>query len=277
MDETTRSHRTDVHRPAALVTEDYEYLFAIDNQSPWALDLDRDFLRELVSYEPATADRGNSQCHHCGAHVRYAAFLRYLPTGRTIVVGETCLDNRFSIATAEFHRLRKQAELDRAQQRIVKARAAFVEANPDLAWLQDERVPEVVAWNDMVVDIARKFKLYGDLSEPQAAAVRKVYAKSVERESRPKPVDPDPVPAPSGRVVVTGKVLTAQWRETDFGSTLKLLLQVPEAGGAWKLWVTCPSKLAHPEKGDEVTLRATVEPSSDDPAFAFGKRPTLVA
>jgi hypothetical protein len=145
--------RNDAHAPSNLVTEDYEYIFAADLNTAWAVNLDREFLGELLNYDPALATRGQSQCHHCGAHLRYAAWLRHVPTGYTIVVGETCLDNRFGRATADFHALRKQAQLDREAQRIKTAIADFVDANPDLAFMADKNHEHT---NEFVADVARQ-------------------------------------------------------------------------------------------------------------------------
>lgn len=282
MDETQTTTRTDVHRPTTLVTEDYEYLFAIDNQGPWAVNLNRDFLAELTNFAPALRERGVHQCHHCGAHIRYTAFLKHAPTGHTIVVGETCLENRFERASSDFHRLRKQAELDRKQQRIVQARNAFVEAHPELAWLNGtiDDIPQCARWSSFIVDLQRKLHHYGELSERQIAAVHTTIAKSQVRDAEraSRPADPEPAPAPTGRIEIEGEVLSSQWRKTDFGSTLKLLIRVKtDETHAWKLWVSCPSKLERPENGDTIKLRVTVEASHDDPAFAFGKRPTIIS
>jgi hypothetical protein len=267
--------RTDPHSPKNLVTEDYEYLYAIDNSTPWALHLDHAFLRDLANHEPATAERSNSQCHHCGAHIRYAAYLRYLPTGRTIVVGETCLDNRFERATADFQRLRKAAELDRQKQRIKTARAAFVAENPDLAFLDD---PEAVIANTFVADVARKLRHYGELSERQVNAVRKALARDAEREAEKAKEAELAVPVPEeGRITVTGKVLSTRVDETIYGIAHKMLLQVPHADGFWKLWTTQPRSLVgEADRGTIVTIKVTVTRSEKDPCFAFGKRPTEV-
>jgi hypothetical protein len=268
--------RTDPHSPKNLVTEDYEYLYAIDNTTPWALHLDIAFLRDLANHDPDTADRGNSQCHHCGAHIRYAAYLRYLPTGRTIVVGETCLDNRFERATADFQRLRKTAELDRKAHRIRKARDEFVAENPDLAFLND---PEAEISNSFVADVARKFRTYGELSERQVNAIRKAIARDIEREAEKAKEAELAVPVPEeGRIVVTGKVLTTKLQESIYGVTHKMLLQVPHAGGFWKLWTTQPKSLVADgvERGTIVTIKVNVTRSDDDPCFAFGKRPSEV-
>jgi hypothetical protein len=280
----TQTRREDPHSPQNLITEDYEYLFAIDTRTPWALDLDSKFLAELINYEPATMARGTSQCHHCGAWIRYAAFLRYLPTGRTIVVGETCLDNRFARASADFHRLRKQAELDRKAQRIKAARQAFVDANPDLADLNDPAafsiLPDHITNNSFIADIGRKLRQYGELSEAQITAVRRAIARETEKAERraAEAAAENWIRVPSeGRQIVTGTVLTERWDENAYGPVHKMLLKVQTPEGDWKLWTTMPRSMGNEvERGDIVTINVTVTRSDQDQFFAFGKRPVEV-
>jgi hypothetical protein len=267
--------RTDAHRPAALVTEDYEYMFAADTGAPhWAAPLvESGFIKELTNYDPATADRGSNQCHHCGAHLRYVAWLRYVPTGKTIVVGETCLENRFERATVDFQRLRKAAELDRKAQRIVKAVAAFVAENPDLAFMADKTA---VISNDFVADVARKLRMYGDLSEKQIAAVRKSVVRDAEYAAkraawaeRDAAEKLTAIPAPSGTVEVTGEVISTKWHDSDYGTTLKWTVKDDRG---FKVWGTVPTGITV-NRGDRVAFTANLTVSDRDEFFAFAKRP----
>ena len=287
---TTTAHRTDVHRPATLVTEDYEFVFAEVNHfedAPGWVQRRGDWGMEMSRWIARTDRLGRSthQCHHCGTRINYFAVLRHLPTGDAVVVGETCLDNRFALATAEFHRLRKLAQLDRERQRIKSAVRDFVEANAELAWMADETgetVPEASQGNDFIADVARKLRTYGELSERQIEAVRRAVERDAER-ARERAADTDiaPATAPTGRIEVRGRVLGKKLVESQYGTTVKLLVQVPTAVDngtvteAWKLWVTRPRSL-DVERGDDIAIKVTVEPSGDDPAFAFGKRPTAL-
>lgn len=272
------TQRTDIHRPAALVTEDYEYLFAADLESPWALGLSqsdegREFLRQLSNLDPATEDRGYGQCHHCGARLRYVAWLRHVPTGYTIVVGETCMDNRFERSTADFQRLRKQAQLDREQQKIRKAIDEFVAANPDLAWMdRNGEVPEIVKDNGFVQDVTRKLRLYGSLSEKQVAAVRRSIETAIRRQAEREQdaIEHPAAPVVEGRINITGTILVTKWQDSDYGGSLKMMVRDDRG---FRVWGTVPSKLTV-EKGDRVTFTATVEASRDDETFGFFKRPT---
>lgn len=272
--------RTDAHSPANLVTEDYRLLLTADNEGRpgWVL-LNGEFGMEIARHLARTdrLGRGTHQCHHCGARIRYFAILEHIPTGDYIAVGETCLD-RFDLTTDAFHALRRQAELDRQVQRIRKAIDAFVQANPDLAWMGDRNAdgPEASLANGFVQDIARKLRLYGELSQRQVDAVRTAITRDAERAAA---IANDPtiwVAAPEGRVQVTGEVLAVKFQDSDFGGSWKMLVKVAGQGEheAWKLWVTVPSAL-DVERGDSITIKVTVTPKAGEESFAYGKRPTV--
>jgi len=115
---------------------------------------------------------------------------------------------------------------------------------------------------------------YGSWSDKQQAFARKLLAQIPERErreaERAKEAE-QAEPAPTGRVDVQGTVLTVKSQESDYGWSTKMLVR---ATTGWKLWVTLPSAIYDAKRGDTVAFTVTVEPSKDDPKFAFGKRPT---
>lgn len=272
------SKRNDPHSPANLVTEDYEYIFAevnhIDGVPGWVLRLG-DFGLEMSRriHSDDTMGRGTHQCHHCGARLNYFAVLEHKPTGKLIVVGETCLDNRFERSTADFQKLRKQAELDRAKMRIKKAVAAFVDANPDLAFMADKDHEHT---NGFVADVSRKLRLYGELSERQVEAVRKSIVRDAEYAARKAQEAADRAaeelsPVIEGKQQVSGEVLSTRWQDSDFGSVKKMLVKDDRG---FKVWGTVPSNILDTEKGDRVVFSATITKSDDDESFGFYKRPT---
>lgn len=235
--------RTDAHRPAVLVTEDYEYVFAEVNELPgapgWVLRRG-DFGLEMARWISRTdrLDRNTHQCHHCGAHLNYFAVLKHVPTGDAVVVGETCLENRFDRASADFHRLRKQAQLDRQAQRVKTAVAAFVEANPDLAFMAD---PEHQHSNEFVRDVARKLRRYGELSDRQVAAVRRSLEQNAEREVKRAEEQASAAPVVTGKgVTIEGEVVSVKVQESDYGATLKMLVRDDRG---FKVWGSVPSSI----------------------------------
>lgn len=288
------THRTDVHRPAELVTEHYVYVTSYDTHAHemaarammagaapdmWAVE---QLNLALEKVRTSSVNRGVGQCHHCGAHIRYGALLRHT-SDEWIAVGETCLENRFERATADFQRLRKQAQLDRERQRIIGLRQAFVAEHPELAWMNDEATATETTSNRFVLDVARKLRNYGELSERQIAAVGTALERDAQRKAeRENPPAEVPCPHADGtRTVVTGRIVATKWQESDYGSTLKMMMLIPADGGVWKLWATVPTALdkgtQHSDeiRGTEATIRVTIQ-RTDDPVFCRGKRPTVI-
>ncbi|QFP95358.1 hypothetical protein SEA_YUUY_29 [Microbacterium phage YuuY] len=134
-------------------------------------------------------------------------------------------------------------------------------------------------------------------SERQIAALQRVADRRAEQQA-----EAEAHPAPEGRVVVTGEVVSAKAVEGDYGTAYKILVK-DDAG--FKVWCSIPKAQAdqaydeyretHQEsytwgpdcwllgadgtdeqgvKGRRITFTATLQPSKDDKSFAFGSRPT---
>lgn len=87
-------------------------------------------------------------------------------------------------------------------------------------------------------------------------------------------------PAPTGRVVVTGEVVSTKVVEGDYGTTYKLTVKADEGfrvyvSMASSLWDDLTSFAA--AQGRRLTFTATLQPSGDDVSFAFGSRPAKAA
>lgn len=295
------STRTDVHSPANLVTEDYEYLFAADTggEVGWARDLDREFLRELTNFGPDDPHAMTNKCSHCGASLRYVAFLRHIPTGYTITVGETCLENRFERASSDFHALRKQAQLDREQQRIVNLRNEWFEADPArreaFEWAAAQVDADTYSWSG-IFDFVHRVKRFGSTSDKFVAAIlnsrardAQFAAERVAREAAEAEINW--IPVPTGRYEIEGVILSAKWKESDWGANLKILVQVDTPEGSFKVYGNSPRDFLRTsdwnedigkwveshqvERGDRVRFTATVAQASwsDDESFGSFKIP----
>lgn len=151
---------------------------------------------------------------------------------------------------------------------------ANVEACPELAEVTSESYAPLQ-------DIASKAHRH-ELSDAQRAFIANgvVRDREIAAERAAREAAKAEIPAwEAGRQVVEGTVKTRKLVESQYGSTWKIRVVTADGRG---LWVTEPSKMVNDEGetlyvtniGDEVTLTATVEPSEDDPTFAFGKRPT---
>jgi hypothetical protein len=195
------------------------------------------------------------------------------------------MDNRFERSTSDFQALRKAAQLDREQQKIRKAIDEFVATNPDLAWMdRNGELPEASRNNSFVLDVTRKLRLYGSLSEKQIAAVRRSIVADAERmvKREQEAAEHPAAPVVEGRIKITGEILVMKWQDSDYGTTHKMMVRDDRG---FRVWGTVPSSLessysvaggdvAGVEKGDRIEFMATVEASKDDTTFGFFKRPS---
>lgn len=119
--------------------------------------------------------------------------------------------------------------------------------------------------NDTIVDIVNKYTLYGEISDKAAGFVKSLLARIEEEKTHPA------TPVPAGKHTITGEVLTTKITEGFYGKTLKMLVK-DDTG--FKVWGSIPAVLGRPANGERVEFTANLEPSKNDPAFGFYKRPT---
>ena len=84
---------------------------------------------------------------------------------------------------------------------------------------------------------------------------------------------PTATPIEPGRQLVEGRIVKLDLR--DYRNFVREVMTVQDGHGR-KFWGTQPRFLYEAKEGDPVAFRADVEPSRDNPAFAFFKRPTRV-
>lgn len=262
------STRTDVHSPTNLVTEDYEFAYAYDSQEPGKQSR---ILLNLLIDDGWTFGENHSagDCYHCGARLRYVAVLKHIPTHSLVKVGETCLDNRFELASVEFHALRKQAQLDREKQRIKARRVEWLAESTDngdaVRYAEDNQA------NDFYFRFLRHVERYGDASDRFVAAILRSKVRDEEHAAKRAAEAAEPTsPVIEGKaVLIRGEVVTMKMQDGYYGSTLKMLVK-DERG--FKVWGTVPSS-PQIERGDRIEFLAGVEKSDDDETFGYFKRP----
>lgn len=251
--------------------------------SPFAIDTDalesNGWSTDVITN--ANGDERDSvhahQCAHCGQHLMYGALLTNESEMSLIVVGEDCLENRFrNVTAAQFKQLREDAKAKAAATRSLDRKNTALKDNPRLSEAYESD-------NTFVQDVMRRFDRKGEISERQIAAVIKVLDRDAQRAEQRKQwatEAADAADAPTGKVTVTGEIISTKWQESGFHSVHKMIVKTEEG---WKLWVTVPSSVYDPSDsslpitGKRVTLTANVTPSDRDPKFAFGKRPTNAA
>jgi hypothetical protein len=283
--------RTDIHRPSAIRPEDYTYagtLLPVIPPPSYAFGMPMEFFeaayaewrrymeqvraqREMIrdSYPDS---KGGHACDHCGVYIRYGMLFQHT-NGNIIVVGETCAVETMEVPS------RALLEIKRERERLAGGREAAKRAEEVLAWIEEDPTRiGVVGWmmdrpeNGFYADLLRKMRKYGPLSPGQEAAVRKGPEREAEqaaRKAREEVLQATAKDCPTGRVVITGEIVSTKWVESDFGGSLKMLVLSEEG---FKVWGTVPSSL-DADRGDLVRFTGTVEPSRDDPKFGFFKRP----
>lgn len=310
------AQRTDVHRPAVLDPADYayvgecdahvgdEYSFAFDwqryaeltGQAELAGNDSRD--AEGIRWATVLHASGEGGCDHCGQRgIRYWTFFLHLPSGEVVQVGGECA----RVLGAESREVAAQrAEMQRRQ--VAEEVKAWREADE-----RHERVFELLmaaqdaaggtggGGNEFMDSLYRQLTRKGCLSEKQVEAClrgeERRQQRAEEREERDAHL-PAPAAVVTGRIEVTGWLLTTKTQESDYGSTLKMLV-MDDRG--FKVWGTCPGGIIDEayemareaglseggvvgalRAGMKVRVRftATVERSKDDETFGYFKRPT---
>jgi len=188
-----------------------------------------------------------------------------------------------------------KADSDRPTKRTVetwmhgthKERDSLERAGMDVTADDYAEAEAMVAWaaeqgrdNDYIANLAayarqervdgRAMGLLASLPTAYARAMGRIAEQKARDEKRAVERE-NATPAPTGKVTVEGTITGEKWVETDFGTTHKVAILTAEG---WRLWVTLPAAISSAQIGDTVRLTATVTPSSDDPTFAFGQRPS---
>jgi hypothetical protein len=134
----------------------------------------------------------------------------------------------------------------------------------------DERVRNVHL-NNCPEDIRSAINnfLMGDIYKLQRLAAQKTEE---EREARDL-LHRQGEDVTEGRQVITGVVLAMKWQSSDWGDTLKMLVQDDRG---FRVWGTVPGNI-EPNREERVTFTATITQSDKDPKFGFFKRPTKAA
>lgn len=277
--------RTDVHRPSAPDFDPAGYeLVDVFDLHPKDGDWDGSVATRLQDGGINWAEHlpvGYDVCGHCGTHLRYAALMRHDATRTMMFIGQTCLGERFWLATAaDFKALREsaaaKAEETRRRNREHELKSevvAFINGgHPLLVELSYRNNGGTVDHNTFLSDVAYKLFQYGNLSTNQESAVVRVIQQDIERAGKraAELIEHPATNAPTGRVTVTGEVLMVKFYDSDYGGSLKMIVR-DDTG--FRVFVTVPSSI-DANKGSRVTFTATITPADDDPTFSFGKRPS---
>lgn len=120
---------------------------------------------------------------------------------------------------------------------------------------------------------------WGSLTDKGNATLQRIYdermATNATREAQRAAERASATPWVAGRQTITGVILSTKSVENAFGGSFKMLVKREDGS---KIFVAVPVSIEGQGGGQLrglwVTFDAKVEPSKDDPTFAFGSRPT---
>lgn len=282
--------RTDIHRPSAIIPEDYDFVGFECLKIEELGDVEA-ILSERARIAAHMARTGGTYATHehggncmvCGnVFATYTVLFYHAKSNEYVRTGQDCAE-KLELSYGDFNRFTERVRDARAAVAGKrKAQAILTDAGLEAAWLwyanpREHGGPE----EGIIVDIVSRLVRYGSLSEKQLAYLPKLLdkiARRAEVAAQRAAEAAAAAPCPTGRVVVTGVVLTTKVVDSDFNrfGTLKMLLK-DDSG--FKVWGTVPAAVSSDnfKPGSRLTIRATVTPSKDDPKFGFFKRPTLLA
>ncbi len=273
--------RTDIHRPAVIVPDEYDYV-AIRTMKIEGMG-DALFLkseREALSRHMSETGAKYSQhahggsCHVCGAHAIYLAVFHHKPTNVYICTGFDCAEKmEWDSGLGEAFRHKMKAVRDRAKGKA-KAELILGEAGIGHAWTvyttpnRPDRFEE-----NTIADIVGKLVQYGSISEKQMTFLTNLVKRLVDRpmleEARAiEKAFAFPVPVTDARIKIVGEV-TSVFYDKDWNRWNMTIKTVD----GWSVKGTRPSGI-EPAKGDRVEFLATVKPSKNDTKFGYFSRPT---
>jgi len=217
-----------------------------------------------------TSFHRNGGCAHCGAHFAHGALFTHHTHG-LVAFGWQCAEERFTLDSNIALRMklaRTKAAKAAKRNRIRIEFAASIMIDPRNAW--------AFAQNHHIIrDIWAKGCQYGNVSDRQLDLVHRLATEKVQAAAQPEP-ETEPLPtvelSAGARTLVTGRVVSLKWKDSDFGGAWKILVEVE---GGTRVYGTCPRNLVDDAgRGNVVRFTAKVEPSRNDPGFWIFKRPT---
>lgn len=279
--------RTDIHRPSEIIPEDYDFVcvqFLWQTSDPDLGEVIYNREQQQIFWEHkkktggrfAAIEHGGT-CFCCGATARYVARYYHEKTNSYIDLGERCSIKLDDGNKAAFNTLRRA--IANARDAIAgkhKAKLILADLKMEQAWGIFELAGTPDKFEESrVKDLVGRLVRFGNLTEKQIIFLGNLLHKINHRAeiAEQRRLEKEAAaPCPSGRLVISGTVLTTKIIEGGFGPTLKMLVKADEG---FTVWGTVPASL-EAERGSRVMFRATVKPSDSDPKHGFFSRPTLV-
>ncbi len=209
-------------------------------------------------------------------------------------VGSSCVNKTFDKKLiGEVKRIKNEIAREKRAEKKAVERKARSEANAvkglellneaglskalEIANDENFEINESNKWAfNTLKDVVASATKWGSLSEKQInflkSLIKKIEAAPAKESQRlEKEANKKPFPVNAGRVKVEGKILGFKEVETQFGWSVKVLL---ESVDGWKCFGSLPSSLDDAEKGDWIEFTAKLQHSGNDQFFGFFSRPT---
>ena len=182
------TQRTDIHRPAAIRPEDYEFvsMMVANDQSvdgAYALAEARATFNQHMECHPGAQFSGHEHggtCHVCGAYARTTAIFYHADTNSYVRMGQDCAAKVGMGVEGAFRAARTEAEAMRKSTRgKLRAMGKLSEAGLDRAWdvyAATERTGYRYE-ETTISDIVGKLVRYGSISDAQQNFLVNLLAK----------------------------------------------------------------------------------------------------
>ena len=215
-------------------------------------------------------------CTHCGTQLKHGSVYRHT-SGELVVIGPTCVDRLEFDSCSQI-----QAEHIANRLRLARLRSLM---KRNWRW---KIVGEFLIENEdkdvILRDMLNKLNKYFSLSRKQIAFARKLVRQHDEREARKAEREAKKANAPDwteGRQEIEGVVVSGKWKDSDWGSSYKIVIELKDGR---RCWGSAPTKFMDKcdndgvgEIGQTICIKAAFTASRDDKKFAFFKRPTFIA
>jgi len=282
--------RNDIHRPSAIIPDDYEYVcqrsVKIEGIGDCMFMVEQNRIREehfaRTGGTMSNHDHGGS-CHICGSvNAIYLVIFYHAKTNTYIVTGQDCAEKLgMGVSEGEMSLFRRRCvEAHEAVAGKRKAKATLEQSGLSRCYdyyiAEYESIKNNPAIRDIQIirDIVGKLVQYGSISEKQSAFLGRLLQQIdnapaiAAQKAQERELAKD---CPQGKHLIAGKILSFKQVESMYGITLKMLVQSVDG---YKVWGTCPASLSGAERGDSVQLMANITPSNDDKKFGFYSRPS---
>src|SRR6516165_2645956 len=244
--------RTDVHRPSAIITEDYEFVafecVKIEGLGDCHIQLEnRERIRNHMARTGGTYSRHahGGNCQVCGnSNAIYCAIFHHAPSNTYVRMGSECTEKvDMQLDRAAFTRFKDGvAQWRTARAGKNKAKALVEDHGFARAWVIYDQpgVAETRYEESTLIDLISKLVKYGSLSDKQWAFIGRLLAnidtrglRDAQRAQEAAVAKAIPEEMIGRRVKIRGEVISKKLVESPYGSYMKMLVKHQDG---WKVW-----------------------------------------